>query len=74
VRRVFHALKPAVVALIAVPLINLARSANLGWDSFWVPLAAVFLVGFLQVSPVWLILLTIAFAVGQSLVLKRKLK
>jgi chromate transporter len=74
VRRVFHALKPAVVALIAVPLINLARSAKFSWASFWVPLAAVFLVGFLQVSPVWLILLTIAFAVGQSFVLKRKLK
>lgn len=73
VRSAFHALKPAVVALIAVPLIQMAGSAKLGWSNFWVPLLAMVLVGVLGLSPIWLILATLVFAIGQSLWLKRKL-
>ncbi len=74
VRKAFHALRPAVVALIAVPLINLSRNAGLSLASFWIPLLAMVLVAWQQVSPLYLILVTIAFAVGQSLGGKGKLK
>jgi chromate transporter len=67
VRKAFHALKPALVALIAVPLIQMTKSAKLNWTNFWVPIAAMVLVGFLNISPIWLILATILFSVLQSL-------
>ncbi|HNT52056.1 MAG TPA: chromate transporter [Candidatus Syntrophosphaera sp.] len=72
VRKAFHALKPAVVALIAVPLIQMARQANLGWSNAWVPVVAMFLVGVTGVSPIWLILAMILFAVLQSLWQQRR--
>ena len=66
VRKAFHALRPAVVALIAVPLVQMSQKAGLRLSNFWFPLVVAILVGFLAISPVYLILLTIAFAVWQS--------
>ena len=73
VRKAFHGLKPALVALIVVPLIEMTKNAKLNLSNFWVPLAAMVLVGLLGVSANWLILATIVFCVGQSLWLKRRL-
>lgn len=67
VRKAFHALKPAVVALIVVPLIQMTRSAKLDLTNFWVPVVAMVLVGIFGISPVWLVLATIVFSVAQSL-------
>ena len=67
VRKAFHALKPAVVALIAVPLVQMTRAAKLRLTNFWVPVLAMVLVGFLGVSPIWLILAAIAFSLVQGL-------
>ncbi len=67
VRGAFHALKPAVVALIAVPLIQMVRSAELNLSNFWVPVAAMILVGIFGVSPIWLILAAIVFSVLQGI-------
>lgn len=67
VRKAFHALKPALVALIAVPLIQMTRQAGLNWANFWVPVLAMVLVGLLGISPIWLILATILFSVLQGL-------
>lgn len=66
VRKAFHALRPAVVALIAVPLVQMSQKAGINLGNFWFPLLIALLVGFLGVSPVYLILLTIAFSVWQS--------
>ncbi|MBW6514809.1 MAG: chromate transporter [Candidatus Syntrophosphaera sp.] len=66
VRKAFHALKPAVVALIAVPLIQMTRGAGLGPRNFWLPLAAIILVGLLGVSPIYPILGTILYSLLQS--------
>lgn len=73
VRKAFHGLKPALVALIVVPLIEMTKNAKLNLSNFWVPLVAMVLVGLLGVSPIWLILATIVFCVGQSLWLKGRL-
>ena len=67
VRKAFHALKPAVVALIAVPLVQMIRGAKLNLTNFWVPILAMAAVGLLAISPIWLILAAILFAVVQSL-------
>lgn len=67
VRKAFHALKPAVVALIALPLIEMARKAGLRPSNLWLPVLVLVLVGFADISPVYLILLTIAVSVLTSL-------
>lgn len=72
VRRAFHALKPTVVALIAVPLIQMSRASGLNATNFWVPILAMALVAFLDVSPVYLILAAIVFAILQSLWQRRR--
>ncbi|MCD8478841.1 MAG: chromate transporter [Candidatus Cloacimonetes bacterium] len=64
--RLFSALRPAVVALIAVPLIDMARKSGLNQKNAWFPFTIALLVGALTVSPVYVILATIAFAVWEA--------
>lgn len=52
----FKAIRPAVVALIAVPLFNMAKSARLTYYTFWIPIVSAFLIWFYGVSPVLVIL------------------
>ena len=56
VERVFMGIRPAVVALIAVPVFNMARTARVGWSNCWVTLVAAALIWLLGVSPVWVVL------------------
>lgn len=72
VKKAFHALRPAVVALIAVPLYEMSRKAGLKLTNFWFPLGIAILVGFLNLSPVYLILLTIVFSLWQGFRMQRK--
>jgi chromate transporter len=73
VRRAFHALKPALVALIVVPLLQMGRSTGINFTNFWVPVLAMLLVGIFGISPVWLILATIVISVLISLFRKKGL-
>jgi chromate transporter len=66
VRKAFTALKPAVVALIAVPLIQMAKKSGLTLYNAWFPLSVALLVGFVNISPVYLILITIAYAIYEG--------
>jgi chromate transporter len=66
VKRAFTALNPAVVALIAVPLIQMAKKSGLNLKNAWFPLAIALCVGLLNISPVYLILVTIAYAVFEA--------
>ena len=56
VERIFLGLRPAVVALIAVPVFNMARTAHVRWSNAWIPLLAALLVWLLGVSPLWVVL------------------
>ena len=56
VSAIFRGIRPAVVALIAVPTFNLARSAKLTWATCWIPLAGALLIWLLGVSPIYVIL------------------
>lgn len=71
VAHIFMGLRPAVVALIAAPVFNMARSLKIGWQNFWIPLLSALLIWLFGVSPVVVIL---AAAVGGFLFgrLKRK--
>ncbi len=66
VQRAFSALKPAVVALIAVPLIQMAKKSGLTLKNAWFPLSIAVLVGLLNITPVYLILLTIGYAIWEA--------
>ena len=59
VEAVFKGLRPAVVALIAAPLVKMARAAKIGWLTALIPIATVILIWLLHVNPVWVILATI---------------
>lgn len=55
--RVFAGIRPAVVALIAVPVFTLWRSAGLSWKSAWVPALCALAVWKGRVSPAYIVLL-----------------
>lgn len=61
VAAMFRGIRPAVVALIAVPTFNLARSAKIGWSNCWIPIASALAIWAVCVSPIYIIL---AAAVG----------
>ena len=52
----FRGIRPAVVALIAVPTYNLAKKAKLNWKTAWIPLVSALLIWRLGVSPILIIL------------------
>lgn len=52
----FNGIRPAVVALIAVPTFNLAKSAKIHLGNCWIPIAGALLIGALHVNPIWVII------------------
>lgn len=55
VEAVFKGIRPAVVALIAMPVFSMAKSAKLNRYNFWIPVLSTVLIWALGVSPVWVI-------------------
>ena len=55
----FKGIRPAVVALIAAPLVKMAKAAKLSWSTALIPVAAALLIWLAHVNPVWVILATI---------------
>lgn len=56
VESIFKGIRPAVVALIAVPTWNMAKSAQLTWTNFWIPIASTIAIWLLGVNPIYVIL------------------
>ncbi len=56
VAAVFRGIRPAVVALIAVPTFNMAKKAKLNRYTFWIPIVSALLIWLLGVSPIFIIL------------------
>lgn len=56
---VFKGIRPAVVALIAAPVFNMAKTAKVSWRNFWIPVVAAVLIYLLGVSPMWIVLAAI---------------
>ncbi len=68
VRRIFLGVRPAVVALIMVPVFNLAKTAGVTRKTVWVCVATALAVWLLKISPVYVVL----FAVLCGVLLGRK--
>lgn len=60
--RIFKGIRPAVVALIAAPMVKMARSSNKTWWAWLLSIAALLLVAFLKVSPIYILLTTAVVA------------
>lgn len=59
VSKVFRAVRPAVIALIAVPVFKLAKTAKITIKTIWIPIVTALLIWLLGVSPIWIILAAI---------------
>ncbi len=56
VQAIFAGIRPAVVALVAAPTFNLAKSAHVTLTNCWIPVAGAILIWLLGVNPIWIII------------------
>lgn len=56
VAAMFKGIRPAVVALIAVPTFNLAKRAQLNKWTVWIPIVSALAIWLMGVSPIWVII------------------
>ena len=56
VAAMFAGIRPAVVALIAVPSFSLAKSAHISFVNCWVPILSALLIWLMGVNPIWVII------------------
>ncbi len=53
----FRGIRPAVVALIAVPTFRMAQQAKISWTNCWIPIVCALAIWALGVSPIYIILI-----------------
>lgn len=56
VERAFKGIRPVVISLIAVPMLNMAQKSCKSWWAWLLAVGALVLVAFLNVSPIYIIL------------------
>lgn len=59
---IFKGIRPVVVALIAVPMVQMARKSNRRWWSYLISAAVLVLVGVLKVSPIYILIVVIVIS------------
>ncbi|MDD3787345.1 MAG: chromate transporter [Petrimonas sp.] len=74
VERIFKGIRPAVVALIASPLLSLGKSARISWKNAWIPVAVALSVWLLHVSPVYIVLAAISLGILHLFYVKQRIK
>ncbi len=60
--KIFKGIRPVVVALIAVPMINMAKKANRKWWAWIISALSLVLVAFMNISPIYILLTVIILA------------
>ncbi len=65
--RIFSGIRPAVIALIAVPMVQMARKNNKSWWNWGISIATLFLVTFLNYSPIYI--LAVVLVIGTCITL-----
>ena len=74
VEAAFKGIRPAVVALIAAPLVKMARAAKISWLTLLIPIAAALLIWLGHVNPVWVIFATIIITLAIVDIVERRRK
>ena len=64
VEAAFKGIRPAVVALIAAPLVKMAKTAKISWLTALIPIAAALLIWLGHVNPVWIIIATVVLTLA----------
>ena len=72
VEAAFRGIRPAVVALIAAPLVKMAKSAKISWLTAIIPIVAALLIWLGHLNPVWVILATIVLTLIAVYVAERR--
>lgn len=70
--KIFRALRPAVIALIAVPVFNMARTAKITWRTVWIPVITAMLIWIPGVSPIYIILAAFAGGAATKIIKDKK--
>lgn len=60
--KIFKGIRPVVVSLIAVPMINMAKKSNTTWWSWVISIVTLVMVAFLEISPIYILLVLIVAA------------
>ena len=69
---IFKGIRPAVVSLILVPMIKMAKTSNKNIWMWLICLAALGLVAFLRISPVYILITVIVIATSVAYLLEKK--
>lgn len=64
--KMFKGIRPVIVALIAVPMIQMAKKGNKEWWSWCIMTAALIPVAFLNISPIYILLVVIVASASVS--------
>ena len=70
-QRVFQGIRPAVVALIAVPVISMGKTAKVNRKNFIIPLLAAVLVSVFNITPIYIILGAAVIGIADVLIRKQ---
>lgn len=60
VEAMFRGIRPAVVALIAVPTFNLAKRVKINLANCWIPIVTALLIAYLGVNPIYILIAAVA--------------
>jgi len=71
VERIFKGIRPAVVALIAAPVIRMGKNAKINRKTIFIPIATVVFVAFLKINPIYVILASVFVGITYGIVKKR---
>ena len=72
VLRAFKGIRPVVVALIGVPMIDMIKATKMRWWSWVIVVASMILVCFMSVSPIYILICIIVIAAAVSWYNNRK--
>lgn len=72
VQSAFAGMRPAVVALIAVPMVKMARTSLKKWWQWLMAALVIGLVAFLKVSPVYILICVITVSMTVAVAIDRK--
>ena len=64
--RMFKGIRPAVVALIAIPMLDMAKKANKTWWAWLITVAAMIPVAFMGISPIYILMSVIIISLAVS--------
>jgi chromate transporter len=70
--RAFKGIRPVVVALIGVPMMDMIKATKMKWWSWLVVIASMTLVCFMKVSPIYILICTMVVALALSQYYEKK--